>query len=117
MIRLTNRSLFHVHTFQCGHAEHVPDEAYILRAIDMGADSIWFADHAPFPGNPFGNRMKYWAGQSFRESSQDILRLWHIRIGFSGDVESGQKNWKDCRGISLLPQSSMGFHWSRMLRR
>ncbi|MCD8083388.1 MAG: PHP domain-containing protein [Clostridiales bacterium] len=59
MIRLTNRSLFHVHTFRCGHAEHVPDEAYILRAIDIGADSIWFADHAPFPGNPFGNRMKY----------------------------------------------------------
>lgn len=50
---------FHVHTYRCGHAEKVRDEAYIEKAIMLGAKGIWFSDHAPFPGNPFGNRMNY----------------------------------------------------------
>lgn len=53
------KKLFHVHTFRCGHAEEVPDEEYIERAIELGAEGIWFTDHAPFPGDPFGNRMLY----------------------------------------------------------
>lgn len=53
------KKLFHVHTFRCGHAEEVPDEEYIKRAIELGAEGIWFTDHAPFPGDPFGNRMLY----------------------------------------------------------
>lgn len=55
----TSTNLFHVHTFRCGHAENVPDTAYIERAIELGASDIWFSDHAPFPGDPFRNRMKY----------------------------------------------------------
>ena len=57
---MENRKLdtvFHVHTFRCGHAEKVPDECYVIRALEMNAGDIWFTDHAPFPGNPFGNRM------------------------------------------------------------
>ncbi len=50
---------FHVHTYRCGHAENVPDEAYIQKAIALGAGDIWFTDHAPFPDDPFGARMKY----------------------------------------------------------
>ena len=56
---MTNTNLFHVHTFRCGHAENVPDTAYIERAIELGASDIWFSDHAPFPGDPFRNRMKF----------------------------------------------------------
>lgn len=26
---ISNQDLFHVHTFRCGHAEEVPDRAYI----------------------------------------------------------------------------------------
>ena len=51
--------VFHVHTYRCGHAEDVVDEEYIKKAISIGATGIWFTDHAPFPGDPFGNRMKY----------------------------------------------------------
>ena len=54
---MNDRTLFHVHTFRCGHAEIVPDEAYIKKAIKISASDIWFTDHAPFPGNPFRNRM------------------------------------------------------------
>ncbi len=49
--------LFHVHSWRCGHAEDISDQTYIEKAIEMGADSIVFTDHAPFPGNPFKNRM------------------------------------------------------------
>lgn len=49
--------LFHVHTYRCRHAEEIPDEAYVKKAIALGASGILFSDHTPFPGNPFGNRM------------------------------------------------------------
>lgn len=52
-----HREIFHVHTYRCRHAANVADEMYILKAIELGAVSITFTDHAPFPGNPFGNRM------------------------------------------------------------
>ena len=51
--------IFHVHTSRCRHAEDISDEAFILKAIELGATGIWFTDHAPFPGNPFRNRMEY----------------------------------------------------------
>lgn len=57
MIELTDKSIFHVHTFRCQHAEMVDDEAYIKRALELGADQIWFTDHAPFPGDYFNGRM------------------------------------------------------------
>lgn len=52
-------NIFHVHTYRCGHAENIPDEAYVKKAVKLGADEIWFTDHTPFPGDPFGARMNY----------------------------------------------------------
>ena len=49
--------IFHVHTKRCRHASEDADEAYIRKAMELGASSIVFTDHAPFPGNPFTNRM------------------------------------------------------------
>lgn len=54
-----NDSTFHIHTFRCKHAGDEDDELYIRKAIELGAKRIIFTDHAPFPGNPFGNRMDY----------------------------------------------------------
>ena len=51
--------LFHIHTYRCGHAENISDEAYVLKTIEYGATKITFTDHAPFLGNPFGNRMHF----------------------------------------------------------
>lgn len=53
------KDFFHIHTYRCGHTDGSSDEDYIKRAIGLGGTSIWFTDHAPFPGNPFGNRMNY----------------------------------------------------------
>ena len=49
--------IFHVHSFRCKHAGNAPDSAYIKKAVELGASKITFTDHAPFPDNPFGNRM------------------------------------------------------------
>ena len=54
-----SKTAFHVHTYRCGHAENVPDEYYVKKALDSGIEDIWFTDHAPFPDNPFGYRMSY----------------------------------------------------------
>lgn len=64
MLRLLKKDMdgnyiFHVHSWRCGHAENISDEAYIKKAISLNASSIYFTDHAPFPGDPFGHRMKY----------------------------------------------------------
>ncbi len=52
-------NIFHVHTYRCGHAENIPDEAYVKKAVELGADEIWFTDHASFLDDPFGSRMNY----------------------------------------------------------
>lgn len=51
--------IFHIHTYRCRHAEDVDDEVYVEKAIDLCAKGLWFTDHAPFPGDPFRNRMRY----------------------------------------------------------
>lgn len=51
------KTIFHVHSWRCGHAENISDKAYVEKAVEMGAGEIVFTDHAPFPGNPFYNRM------------------------------------------------------------
>ena len=50
--------VFHVHTYRCKHAGDTTDKDYIEKAIELGAPRIVFTDHAPFPGNLFGNRME-----------------------------------------------------------
>lgn len=47
--RMDNNYIFHVHTYRCGHASDETDEDYVKRAVELGADSITFTDHAPFP--------------------------------------------------------------------
>ena len=52
-----DNSAFHIHTFRCKHAENVSDEEYVKKTIELGYSDIWFTDHVPFPGDPFGHRM------------------------------------------------------------
>ena len=75
------KELFHIHTFRCGHAEQVSDEDYIRKAIDMQAKRIVFTDHAPFPNNPFGNRMTY------EELDEYIASLHNLKEKYSKIIE------------------------------
>lgn len=54
----TDNNCFHVHTYRCGHTDGALDEDYIKKAMELNFSAITFSDHAPFPGDLFGNRMK-----------------------------------------------------------
>ena len=75
-----DKDCFHVHTYRCGHAENIPDEKYLKAALDIGATGIWFTDHAPFPGDPFGNRMNY------SELDEYLSSLSRLREKYKGQI-------------------------------
>ena len=79
--------IFHVHSYRCGHAENVPDEAYVKKAIELGASGIWFADHAPFPGNPFGNRMQMDELQEYLDTLSDLKKKYEDSIEIKAGLE------------------------------
>ena len=54
---MMQKKIFHVHGYRCKHASEESDEAYVKKAIELGAEKIVFTDHAPFPGDPFHYRM------------------------------------------------------------
>ena len=81
-------TIFHVHTRRCGHAEDVPDEAYVRKAIALGADDIWFTDHAPFPGDPFGARMAYRELEAYIADLRALREAYRGRIGVHIGLET-----------------------------
>lgn len=83
-----NKAIFHVHTFRCGHAENVPDECYVKKAIDMGASDIMFTDHAPFPGDPFGHRQAYSQLEEYVRTLSELKKRYHeIEIHIGLEIE------------------------------
>ena len=78
---MDNNYIFHVHTCRCGHASDETDEDYIKRAVELGADSITFTDHAPFPEDPFTNRMKY------SQLDEYISSLKNLKHKYSGIID------------------------------
>ena len=75
------KEIFHVHTRRCKHAEEIPDEEYIKKAVNLGAKRIVFTDHAPFPDNPFGNRM------SIEELPEYISTINELRESYKAEIE------------------------------
>lgn len=59
MYRTIDNEVFHVHMKRCGHEGNYDDREYVETAIALGATRIVFTDHAPFPGDPLGNRMPW----------------------------------------------------------
>jgi len=59
IMNMNANGIFHVHTYRCGHAQMISESVYIEKAAALDSPEIWFSDHAPFPGNPFGNRMRH----------------------------------------------------------
>lgn len=80
MIDVLNKDCFHVHTYRCGHAEIVSDEEYVKAALAIGATGIWFMDHAPFPGDPFKNRMKH------SELNEYLSALANLKERYRGQI-------------------------------
>lgn len=78
---MDNKYVFHVHTHRCGHASDEADEDYIKKAIELGAISITFTDHAPFPGNPFTGRMDY------SQLDEYISSLKALKLKYKGIID------------------------------
>lgn len=80
--------IFHVHTYRCRHAENVPDTVYVEKAIELGAEEIWFMDHAPFPSDPFGLRMAYADLEEYLCTLSELkLRYHNIEIHIGLETE------------------------------
>ena len=112
LIQQNEKQIFHVHSYRCRHAEEVSDEEYIRLGIELGATDIWFTDHAPFPGDPFGARMKFSELDEYlvtlsdlRESirryeSTQVLRLSTSRILTEADTTSICVHYRSLRYFS-----------------
>ena len=91
MNNIERQQIFHVHTFRCGHAENISDKAYVEVALELGASDIWFTDHAPFPGDPFGARMRYAELDEYLRTLTDLKARYHninIHIGLEAEYFS-----------------------------
>lgn len=92
--------LFHIHTYRCKHAGTERDEQYIQKAIEMNATSITFTDHAPFPENPFGNRMMIEELPEYVETLKELRDKYIDEI----DVKIGLE-------IEYLPSFENYYKW------
>ena len=107
---MNKKAAFHIHTYRCGHAENVSDETYIQNAIEIGADSIWFADHLPFSGDPFGGRMKYDQLEEYLDTLTGLKKKYgdYVHIGLeaeyfpSFDREGYYKKLREDKRIEFL---------------
>lgn len=94
---MDNNYIFHVHTYRCGHATNETDEDYIKRAIVLGADSITFMDHAPFPGDPFTDRMKYSQLKEYISSLKKLKSIYEeiidVHIGLEIEYLPSYKSY------------------------
>lgn len=79
--------IFHVHTYRCKHASNEKDECYVKKAISMGVKKITFTDHAPFPGNPFGNRMDISELEEYVDTLKDLKKRYEKQIEVSIGLE------------------------------
>ena len=112
---MKNNYIFHVHTKRCGHASEETDEEYILKALQLGASEIVFTDHAPFPGNPFTNRMRFEELDEYINSIQFLKKkyLGMIDIYTGLEIEylpSFISYYKDLKHNSLIDLLMIGQH-------
>ena len=101
-----DRKVIHVHTERCGHA-FGSDREMIQACVDIGAKSVTVTDHAPFPGNPFRNRMSY-EGLSeyiaaFRELRNEYEGVIDIHIGLETEYfPKYDSYYRELNGMSEL---------------
>lgn len=72
------------------HAENVPDEDYVKRAIKLGASQLWFTDHGPFPapGDQLAMiRMKYSQLEEYIESIERLREAYKGEISLHCGLE------------------------------
>lgn len=106
---LNPTEVFHIHTYRCHHAGTEKEEEYIQNAIWLGAKSIAFSDHAPFPGDPFRFRMRISELSDYETTLWDLKRKYEgkidVRIGLEIEYLPGYKTYYE----ELLADPKMEF--------
>lgn len=113
--RMQGNYIFHVHTRRCKHASDEKDEQYIEQALRLGAKEIVFTDHAPFPDNPFTNRMDY---DELPEYVESILKLQsvykdclEVHVGLEIEyLPSYQQYYRDLKQLHHIELLMIGQH-------
>lgn len=116
MDNVEKRNIFHVHTYRCNHAANIADEMYVKKAIELGAASITFTDHAPFPGNPFGNRMTIQQLPGYLQSLELLKKKYkdviEIKIGLEIEYLPGfQDYYEKLKGTGCFDLLMLGQHF------
>lgn len=113
-------NIFHIHTYRCGHAENVSDEAYVKRAIELGASDIWFTDHVPFPGDLFGSRMSYDNLEEYLRTLNELKRQYsNIKIHIGLETEyfphfDAMGYYKQLRSMQEIEMLLLGQHMAEV---
>ena len=110
------RAIFHVHTYRCGHAGNYSDREYIERALVLGADKITFTDHAPFPGDPFGNRMRMYQLPEYIDSMKRLKEEYKDSLNIVCGLEieylpSFAKYYEELRKMEGIEYMLIGQHF------
>ena len=94
---INQKEIFHAHTWRCGHAGEEREEAYVKKAIQLGAKSITFTDHAPFPGDPFRSRMKMEQLADYKNTIWNLKEKYgekiHVQIGLEIEYLPGYRTY------------------------
>jgi len=85
---MNRKSVFHVHTYRCGHASMETEAEYIEKAIELGAEEIVFTDHCPFPGNPFLYRMDFEQLENYVSTLQELKQHFASQIAVKIGLET-----------------------------
>ena len=113
---MDDRRIFHVHTFRCKHAEMISDEEYVRQAFNLGATEITFTDHAPFPNDPFGNRMDMEQLPEYMSTLSDLKRKYagriDVRIGLEVEYLPSFRNYYEyLKGLPEMDLLILGQHF------
>ena len=119
--RSISDEVFHVHTHRCKHASLASDFEYVEKAMELGAKRIVFTDHAPFPDNPFGNRMlieelpEYISSISNlkKEYKKSIEVYCGLEIEYLPSFEKYYLELKKNEGIALLTLGQHFYEYER----
>lgn len=85
---------FHTHTTRCLHAGGT-DSEYIEAALNHKMTILGFSDHAPYPDNRFGLRMKYEELDEYLQTIKNLKKQYsneiEIRVGLEIEYDSEKK--------------------------
>lgn len=106
----------YVHTYRCKHASDERDWEYIEKAIELGTSKISFTDHAPFPGNPFGNRMDIEQLPEYLDTLQSLKEKYQdkiiVKIGLEVEyLASFQEYYQELKDNEVLDILMIGQHF------